>query len=51
MFDLEPLKKVILASRTLPSKDIIQEILTAVRIFSGEQPQSDDITLMVIRSL
>jgi sigma-B regulation protein RsbU (phosphoserine phosphatase) len=51
MFELERLKKVILASRTLPSKDIIQEILTAVRTFSGEQPQSDDITLMVIRSL
>ena len=51
MFDLEPLKKVILASRTLSSKDIIQEILTAVRTFSGDQPQSDDITLMVIRSL
>jgi sigma-B regulation protein RsbU (phosphoserine phosphatase) len=51
MFDLEPLKKVILASRSLPSKDIIQEILNAVRTFSGDQPQSDDLTLMVIRSL
>jgi sigma-B regulation protein RsbU (phosphoserine phosphatase) len=51
MFDLEPLKKVILASRTLSSKDIIQEILNAVRTFSGDQPQSDDLTLMVIRSL
>ena len=51
MFDLEPLKKVILASRTLSSKDIIQEILNAVRAFSGDQPQSDDLTLMVIRSL
>jgi sigma-B regulation protein RsbU (phosphoserine phosphatase) len=51
MFELERLKKVIDASHTLPSKDIIQEILTAVRTFSGDQPQSDDITLMVIRSL
>jgi len=51
MFELERLKKVIHASHTLPSKDIIQEILNAVRTFSGDQPQSDDITLMVIRSL
>jgi sigma-B regulation protein RsbU (phosphoserine phosphatase) len=51
MFEVERLKKVIHASHTLPSKDIIQEILIAVRTFSGDQPQSDDITLMVIRSL
>jgi sigma-B regulation protein RsbU (phosphoserine phosphatase) len=51
MFDLERLKKVIHKTRILPSKEIIQEILTAVKTFSGDQPQSDDITLMVIRSL
>jgi sigma-B regulation protein RsbU (phosphoserine phosphatase) len=51
MFGLDQLKKVIQASHTLSSKDIIEEILTAVRLFTGDQPQSDDITLMVIRSL
>lgn len=51
MFDVERLKKVILTSRELPSGDIIQKILNAVRTFTGNQPQSDDITLMVIRSL
>jgi sigma-B regulation protein RsbU (phosphoserine phosphatase) len=51
MFDVERLKKIILASRELPSAGIIQEILNAVRIFTGDHPQSDDITLMVIRSL
>jgi len=50
MFGLDQLKKVILASHTLPSRDIIEAILAAVRSFTGDQPQSDDITLMVIRS-
>jgi len=51
MFGVGRLEKVILASHGLPSKDLSQEILAAVRSFTGEYPQSDDITLMVIRSL
>jgi sigma-B regulation protein RsbU (phosphoserine phosphatase) len=51
MFGDSRLEKVIRASRALSSKDIIQEILNAVRSFTGDHPQSDDITLMVIRSL
>jgi len=51
MFGLNRLEEVILASRGLPAKDLSQEILTAVRSFTGDHPQSDDITLMVIRSL
>jgi len=51
MFDLERLEKVILASRNLPAKDMSTEILDAVREFCGDYPQSDDITLMIIRSL
>jgi phosphoserine phosphatase RsbU/P len=50
MFGLERLKERILALRTLSSPDIIEGILTAVRTFTGDYPQSDDITLMVIRS-
>jgi phosphoserine phosphatase RsbU/P len=50
MFDLERLENVILASRDLSSKEIIQAILNEVRVFTGDHPQSDDITLMVIRS-
>jgi sigma-B regulation protein RsbU (phosphoserine phosphatase) len=50
MFGLEQLKKVILVSHELSSMDIVEEILIAVRAFTGDQPQSDDITLMVIRS-
>jgi sigma-B regulation protein RsbU (phosphoserine phosphatase) len=51
MFGMERLEKTILSSRMLPAKELSQAILDAVRSFTGEHPQSDDITLMVIRSL
>ena len=51
MFDLERLEKVIVASHDLPAKEISAAILGAVREFTGSHPQSDDITLMIIRSL
>jgi sigma-B regulation protein RsbU (phosphoserine phosphatase) len=51
MFDLKRLEQVILASRDLPAKEMTAAILSSVRDFSGGHPQSDDITLMVIRSL
>jgi sigma-B regulation protein RsbU (phosphoserine phosphatase) len=51
MFDVTRLKEVILASRALPAWGIIDEIFRAVKVFTGDHPQSDDITLMVIRSL
>lgn len=51
MFGVERLEKTILAGAQLPSKDLSAEILEAVKIFTGGHPQSDDITLMVIRSL
>jgi phosphoserine phosphatase RsbU/P len=49
MFGEERLNEVIRASRTLPANDIIAAILESVRTFCGVYPQSDDITLMVIR--
>jgi sigma-B regulation protein RsbU (phosphoserine phosphatase) len=51
MFGVPRLQEVILASRGLSSEEIIREILSAVKAFTGDHPQSDDITLMVIRSL
>jgi phosphoserine phosphatase RsbU/P len=51
MFDVEQLKSIILASQKLSSQDVIEEVLLAVRTFTRDHPQSDDITLMVIRSL
>jgi phosphoserine phosphatase RsbU/P len=49
MFGEERLNEVIRASRGLPAADIITAILESVRTFTGGYPQSDDITLMVIR--
>jgi phosphoserine phosphatase RsbU/P len=51
MFSVERLEKIILASHQLSANDLSQEILNAVKAFTGDHPQSDDITLMVIRSL
>jgi sigma-B regulation protein RsbU (phosphoserine phosphatase) len=49
MFGVLRLKEVVLASHRIPSSDIIQAILGSVKDFTGDEPQSDDITLMVIR--
>ncbi len=49
MFGEDRLREVIRRSRALAAKEIIAEILESVRAFCGDHPQSDDITLMVIR--
>ncbi|MBP1929996.1 sigma-B regulation protein RsbU (phosphoserine phosphatase) [Methanolinea mesophila] len=51
MFGVPRLREVVLGSHDLPASDIIRDILSAVKAHAGSQPQSDDITLMVIRSL
>jgi sigma-B regulation protein RsbU (phosphoserine phosphatase) len=51
MFGTGRLERIILASHQLPADGLILEILAAVKAFTGNHPQSDDITLMVIRSL
>lgn len=51
MFGTERLEKIILASGGLSANGICQQVLDAVKAFTGDHPQSDDITLMVIRSL
>ncbi|HUH79248.1 MAG TPA: SpoIIE family protein phosphatase [Methanoregula sp.] len=51
MFGTERLKEVILRSRALSSQEISGNILDAIKGFCGDHPQSDDITLMVIRAV
>jgi sigma-B regulation protein RsbU (phosphoserine phosphatase) len=51
MFGTERLEKIILACGGLSADRICQQVLDAVKAFTGDHPQSDDITLMVIRSL
>ena len=48
-FGQERLREVISRTRRMDSKEIITKILDQVREFSGDLPQSDDITLMVIK--
>lgn len=50
MFSVERLKNVILESSALPCGEIVTKILDSVRDFTGAHPQSDDITIMVIRA-
>lgn len=49
MFGEDRLRGVIGRNRHLGAKEIIAEILTDVKAFSGDYPQSDDITLMVVK--
>ena len=49
MFGEERLREAILRSRTLPAAAIVGAILESVQTFAGDNPQSDDITLMVVR--
>lgn len=49
MFGEDRLRNVIGRNRHLDAKEIIGAILTEVKAFSGDYPQSDDITLMVVK--
>jgi sigma-B regulation protein RsbU (phosphoserine phosphatase) len=51
MFGTERLQQVILASSDKTANALCTEILGAMKAFTAGYPQSDDITLMVIRSL
>jgi sigma-B regulation protein RsbU (phosphoserine phosphatase) len=51
MFGLGRLESIIHASRGSSADELSREILGSVKSFIGDHPQSDDITLMVIRSL
>jgi sigma-B regulation protein RsbU (phosphoserine phosphatase) len=49
MFGEERLHNVVKAGADLSAQDLMQKILDQIRSFCGNQPQSDDITLMVIK--
>ncbi len=50
-FGQQRLLETIEANRTLSAKEIVHKIQEAVADFSGDQPQFDDITLMIIKVL
>jgi sigma-B regulation protein RsbU (phosphoserine phosphatase) len=49
LFGEERLQKIILANRGLAAAEITQKILIEVQEFTGDAPQSDDITLLVVK--
>ena len=49
-FGQERLMRVIKENRTLSAHDILEHIRAEVVAFAGEQPQFDDITLMVLKA-
>jgi serine/threonine protein phosphatase PrpC len=49
MFCEERLRKVIGESHALPAAEIVGTIRRAVESFCGDAPQSDDITIMVLK--
>jgi len=48
-FEDERLEQVILENIDLASEDLINEIINSVKDFAGDQPQMDDMTLLVIK--
>ena len=51
MYGEDRLREAIARARTLPAAEIVSAILESVQGFTGNTPQSDDITLMVVRNM
>jgi sigma-B regulation protein RsbU (phosphoserine phosphatase) len=51
MFGEERLYSVLRNNASRSSREILGEILAAVKTFTGDEPQFDDITLMVIKGV
>ncbi|MEI7650371.1 MAG: PP2C family protein-serine/threonine phosphatase, partial [Methanomicrobiales archaeon] len=49
LFGEERLQKIILANRGLSAGELTKKILLEVQEFTGDAPQSDDITLLVVK--
>ena len=48
-FGEERLTRIVKTCNALPAKEVIGQILSGIRTFTGTTPQSDDITLVVLR--
>jgi hypothetical protein len=51
LFEIGRLEAVIRSHAGQPSEDLIEAIVSAVRAFRAEAPQSDDLTVLVLRRL
>ena len=50
-FGEERLARIAVECRSLPAPEVIDQLVSAIHTFTGTAPQSDDITLIVIRVL
>jgi serine phosphatase RsbU (regulator of sigma subunit) len=50
MFEVDRLVSVVRENRTRSSQEIVDAIIASVFDFSGDQPQFDDITIMVVKA-
>lgn len=51
VFGEERLTRLILDCRALPARDIVRKVEDEILLFSGDQPQFDDLTLVVMKVL
>ena len=49
LFTADRLLNVGEKSKELPLEDLVTDIITSVKDFTGEEPQSDDITILAVR--
>lgn len=49
MFDEQRLQAIVMANRDASAETVAQAIVNAVRAFIGSTPQSDDLTLFVVK--
>jgi len=48
-FGLEPLEKIVTELQNKGAKEILEDVLTSVKLHSKDVPQSDDLTLLIIK--
>jgi sigma-B regulation protein RsbU (phosphoserine phosphatase) len=49
VFSLQRLVTILEASGHVNAETLVKRVLSAVRMFTGSAPQSDDLTLMAVR--
>jgi len=51
MFGEDRLRTIVMENAAKPAADMLAAVLDAITAFAGDQPQADDITLMIIRGV
>jgi serine phosphatase RsbU (regulator of sigma subunit) len=51
LFGEERLADVVAGLAARPAREVVEGVLTAVQAFAGDRPQTDDVTLVVVRRL